>query len=84
MERVKTDVGLERLCNQVMREWGPGGPTRSQKRALRAEIREPTLPQRRSIKTHFDILKIASVVHALPEADARPAGKVFSLFYPAR
>ena len=39
MERVKTDIGVERLCNQLFREWGLGEPTRAELRAERAQIR---------------------------------------------
>jgi hypothetical protein len=39
MEQVKTDIGVERLCNQLFREWGLGQPTRAELRAERAQIR---------------------------------------------
>jgi hypothetical protein len=38
-EQVKTDIGVERLCNQLFREWGLGQPTRAELRAERAQIR---------------------------------------------
>ena len=40
MERVKTDIGAERLCNQVFRELGVGEPTRAELRAERREERD--------------------------------------------
>ena len=40
MERVKTDIGAERLCNQVFRELGIGEPTRAELRAERKEERD--------------------------------------------
>src|SRR5215472_2033993 len=39
MERVKTDIGAERLCNQVFRELGIGEPTRAELRAERRDER---------------------------------------------
>ena len=40
MERVKTVIGVERLCNQLFREWGLGEPTRAKLRAERKEERD--------------------------------------------
>jgi hypothetical protein len=37
--RAETAAGVERLFNQVTREWGLGEPTRAEQRAAQAEIR---------------------------------------------
>jgi hypothetical protein len=40
MERVKTDISVKRLCNQLLRERGVGEPTRAELRAERAQMRD--------------------------------------------
>jgi hypothetical protein len=42
MERVKTDIGAERLCNQVFRELGIGEPTRAELASREKRREEPT------------------------------------------
>jgi hypothetical protein len=41
--RAQTPAGIERLFNQVAREWGFGPPTRAEQRAIRAETKDPPL-----------------------------------------
>jgi len=82
MERVKTVIGAERLCNQVFRELGLGEPTRAELRAERRDERNQQLkltPQEID-KNAIVIHRFACAAPALREPDARLAGKALILF----
>ena len=76
MERVKTIIGVERLCNQLFRELGIGEPTRAELRAERREERnqQPQLSPRRSTETRIGGRRFASVALVICLKDVHPVG----------